>query len=119
MRALKRAALVAALLFPLACSDSGPTAIELPIATIVVTQGCPTLIVGQQCRPTVEARTAEGQLVVNPILRWTSSNPGTASVTDQGLIQARGPGEATIRVSNSTDSARADIFFRVIDTNPK
>ncbi|HUP00267.1 MAG TPA: Ig-like domain-containing protein [Gemmatimonadota bacterium] len=120
MRALKSLAPLAALgSILLGCSTDGPTTIELPIAELRITASCPALIVGGRCAIVVEALTAEGQLVVDPILRWSTSDSSIASVDEGGVVEARGPGQATIRVSNSTDTASDQTTISVFGQNPK
>ncbi|MFN2384517.1 MAG: Ig domain-containing protein [Gemmatimonadota bacterium] len=97
-----------------ACSGSGPTAIEIPIAELEIVQGCGVIIAGERCQVQIRALTAEGQQIANPVLRWSSSNDAVASVSNRGLITAGGAGSVTIRVSNTTDTAKDETRIHVI-----
>lgn len=110
------------LAFALACGDSGPTALDIPIGSLEFTVQCGTLIEGQQCNLEggVIARTPapEEQIIANPVLRW-SSNSSSASVSGSGLVTAVTAGEARITVTNSTATVSATQSIRVIPANPK
>ena len=91
----------------IACNDEGPTAIELPIGELEFTTRCSPIIVEQNCRPGVIARTPEGQTISSPVLRWSSNNSSVASVNNEGLIRALSAGSAVITVSNTTSTVTA------------
>lgn len=117
-----RMPLVAALAAALACSggSGGPTAIEIPIAAIDVTQPCGVLIEGDQCQIGVRATSADGSTITNPVLRYISSNSGAADVTTAGVVIGRAPGSATIFVTNSTGSVSDQFTATVLpSSNPK
>lgn len=122
MRATRSLLLVAALAFSTsACSggDGGPTAIELPIDSLAFTSFCSTVAIGQQCQLAVAAFTEDGQRIANPVLRWTSWHFDIAEVDDDGVVSAKGPGTATIEVTNSTTTAFARTEVHVVIPNPK
>jgi hypothetical protein len=96
------------------CNDSGPTAIEIRIATLDITNGCPVMIEGSTCNIDVIARTEEGQVVANPVLRWSSNDSSVAILSNRGLIEAVSPGAATVTVRNSTDTASDNTQVTVI-----
>lgn len=116
MTALRSSLLAAALSLSMsACSGSGgPTAIELQIDSLAFTSTCPVVSMGDQCGMGVAAFTAEGQRIGNPVLRWTSWNFDVAEVDEDGLVTAKGPGEATIEVSNTTATVFARTEVRVV-----
>jgi hypothetical protein len=96
----------------LGCSDnSGPTAIEIPIVLIEVTQPCPSVIEGQSCQIGVQAFAEGGQPIANPVLRYLTTNSNVANVTTSGTVHGIAPGDATIYVTNSTASVQDE--FRV------
>ncbi|MGH7544026.1 MAG: Ig-like domain-containing protein [Gemmatimonadota bacterium] len=105
-------------LITLACSNSGgPTAIEIPIATIQIRSGGCFVEEGASCPVLAEARTADGVLVSNPILRWTSSNTTVASVEGESstaTIHARAIGNATVTVTDTTGDITDDIRVTVL-----
>lgn len=106
----------------LGCSggSGGPTPIEIPIARIeIVGNGCQAAVPGNQCKITAEAYTAENQQIGNPVLVWLSSDSSVASVDNQGLVTAKGAGNATIQVSNRTDTVSARVDIHVLPINTK
>lgn len=102
----------------LACSDSeGPTSIEIPIATIEIRSGGCFVEEGASCPVLAEARTADGVLVSNPILRWTSSNTSVASVVGESstaTIRALAIGNATVTVTDTTGDATDEMRVTVL-----
>jgi hypothetical protein len=113
-RSLSRAFLSAGLgVFALlGCSDgAGPTAIEIPIVLIEVTQPCSSVIEGQSCVIGVRAFAEGGQQIANPVLRYLTTNSSVADVTTSGTVRGIAPGDATIYVTNSTASVQDE--FRV------
>jgi hypothetical protein len=100
------------------CSDSeGPTSIEIPIATIDIRSGGCFVEEGATCPVHAEARTAEGVVISNPVLRWSSSNTTVASVTGESstaTIHAQSIGDATVTVSDTTGDVTDDIQVTVL-----
>ena len=111
-------ALGLALGLSLSCSSSdGPTAIEIPIATIRIASGGCFVPEGESCSVVAEARTAEGVLVSNPILRWSSSNTTVADVqgdSNTATIRARAIGNATVTVTDTTGDVSDDMRVSVL-----
>lgn len=109
---------LAAGLAGLSCSDgNGPTSIEIDIADVQIRSGVCAIPEGSTCVMTAEAKTADGVLVVNPILRWDSSDTNVAVVDGEGTsvtVTARSIGSATITVSDSsgeaTDTERVSVL---------
>lgn len=101
-----------------ACSNSeGPTAIEIPIATIQIRSGGCFVEEGATCNVLAEARTAEGVLITNPVLRWSSSNTTVASVVGESstaTIHAQAIGDATVTVSDTTGDVSDDMPVTVL-----
>lgn len=91
------------------CSDSdSPTSIEIPIADVQIRSGVCAIPEGATCTMIAEAKTADGTLVLNPVLRWDSNNTTVAVVVGEGssvVVHARSIGSATITVSNSSGDA--------------
>lgn len=70
--------------------------------------GCDTLTaLGDQAVVAAESRDANGFLVPDPQILWTSLAPGVASVDDRGVVTAVAGGSATIRAE--VDDAVAEI----------
>ena len=103
------------LIVPVAgCDESGPTAIEIPIASLEITSGCAVMIEGSECTVGVIAMTEQGQSIINPVLRWSSNGSAVAIRNARGLIAAVAPGQATVRVENSTGTVSDDTRVTVI-----
>ena len=100
-----------------ACSDSeGPTSIEIPIATIRILGGC-FMEEGASCSLSAEAKTSDGTIVSDPVLRWSSSATNVATVEGDGrtaVVHARALGSATIRAENTTGDAFDDTEVLVL-----
>jgi hypothetical protein len=99
MKLLRTApALLAIALFLPACSEDGPTAIEIPLARVEITQGCGNIGEGDTCQMVARGITAENQVVTNAVLRWSSNASSVAQVNSEGRVFGVGPGRATITV---------------------
>jgi uncharacterized protein YjdB len=64
-----------------------------------------------------EARTADGVLVSNPILRWSSSNTSVASVEGESstaTIRAVAIGNATVTVTDTSGDIADDMRVTVL-----
>ncbi len=108
------------LIAPLAaCDESGPTAIEIPIESLEITKPCAVMIERSDCTIGVLAMTPEGQSIINPVLRWTSSSSAVSIRNDRGLIFANAPGQATVTVSNSTGTVSANTRVTVLPNTAK
>ena len=109
--------LIAALLLP-ACGDSGPTAIEIPLARVEITGPCPFIDEGATCQMAAIGISAEDQIVTNAVLRWSSSNNSVAQVNNEGRVFAVGAGKTTILVEAAlgTGSATTNVtVFQVFE----
>jgi hypothetical protein len=56
-----------------------------------------------------EARTADGDLIENPVLRWTVDRPDPESALDQGAFTPLAPGTFVVRVYSGTVMATASV----------
>jgi hypothetical protein len=110
-------ALVGAAVTALALGCSGgsgaPTAIEIPIARIQITQPCSVIVEGGQCQIGARAFTEDGRQIANPVLRYVSTNSTAADVSIRGLVTGRAAGSATIFVTNSTGSVSSQFVVNV------
>ena len=106
--------LAAALLLPACSGESGPTAIEIPLAEVEILFGCPTVDEGATCQMSARGITAEGQLVTNAVLRWSSNANSIVQVDSNGRVFGIAPGTATITVEaafgQGTDTSRVAVF---------
>jgi hypothetical protein len=73
------------------------------------------LVPGQRLSLQARVLSAEGDVRSDPV-RWTSSSPATARVGRQGLLEARGPGKATLTAS--VGSIHASTTVEVASASP-
>jgi hypothetical protein len=73
------------------------------------------LVPGQRLSLEARVRSAEGD-VRSDTVRWASSSPGIARVGRSGVLEARGPGKATLTAS--VGSIRASTSVEVASTAP-
>jgi len=116
LRGVARGLPLAALALGSCSGGGGPTAIEIPVARIQITQPCSAVIEGETCRIGVRAFTADDREIGNPVLRYLSSNESAARVSDSGVVTGVSVGQATILISNSTSTVivqfQANVFPR-------
>lgn len=110
--------LAAALLLPACSGDSGPTAIEIPLAKIEIVTPCPDIPEGSTCQIAARGITEDNELVTNAVLRWSSGNNSVAQVNNEGRVFAVGAGKTTILVEAAlgTGSATTNVtVFQVFE----
>ncbi|HUF89145.1 MAG TPA: Ig-like domain-containing protein [Gemmatimonadota bacterium] len=99
-----------------ACSDDGPTTIEIPLAQVEITAGCSAIGEGESCPMQARGITADGEILTNAILRWSSSATEIVQVNAEGRVFGISPGKATIIVEaalgEGSDSAEVFVFPR-------
>lgn len=101
------AVVAAALVLPACSGDSGPTAIEIPLARVEITGPCPTVDEGATCQMAARGITADNQIVTNAVLRWSSNANSIAQVNNDGRVFGLAPGTATITVEASFGTGSA------------
>ena len=106
----RRTAAVAALLFltAAACSDS-PTGLPQSVASVLVSPSQHSLIVGETVQLTAAPRAADGRQLTGPQVTWSTSDALVATVTAQGLVEAKGQGPVTISATVEGKTGRAQI----------
>jgi uncharacterized protein YjdB len=70
-----------------------------PVAVVSVAPTTPDVIKGQSLTLVATARSARGVVVSGHPVTWMSSNPGAATVSDQGVVAGVAFGSATITAS--------------------
>lgn len=109
---LLRNVLAAVALAMASCGDGGPTAIEIPLASVEILLGCGTMGEGDTCQMVARGMTAEGQIVTNAVLRWSSNANSIAQVNSEGRVFGVAPGKATITVEAAFGQGQdsSDVF---------
>ena len=78
--------------------------------TIIINPAAATLTaIGEPLQLSVEVRDRENQPIPNAPVNWSSNAPVVASVNADGLVTARGNGEATITAKSGGASQSVDI----------
>ncbi|MBL8958289.1 MAG: Ig-like domain-containing protein [Gemmatimonadetes bacterium] len=76
------------------------TITPIPVASVTVSPGSGSLIVGQTIQLSATTAAAGGQTLSGRVVAWTSSANGVASVSSTGLVTAIAPGSATITATS-------------------
>jgi hypothetical protein len=101
------------LVFVAGCGGDGVATVEPPPAThverIEVTPGSARVAIRGTTQLQANARDAAGNLVMHISLTWSSSAPGVAAVTADGMVTALAPGTTAITVSGGGRSAFATV----------
>lgn len=79
-----------------AASGTAAVQVEQVATTMEVTAPTDSLLVGDSVQMTAHATDAAGSEVVGALFSWESSDPGVATVDDDGWVRARAPGSAEI-----------------------
>src|SRR5688500_10598418 len=72
------------------------TIIAAPVATVTVSVGSATILVGQTTQATVVLRDAGGNVLTGRQVSWGTNNPSVASIANDGLVTGLAAGTATI-----------------------
>ncbi len=102
-----------------ACDNTeAPTSIEIDIDEIQIRPGVCAIPEGATCSVQAEAK-AQGIVVANPVLRWSSSNTTVASVevgsnNSTATVRGLSLGSATIRVENTNGDAFDEVRASVL-----
>ena len=100
-----------------------------PAKRIEIAAHAERLVPGQRVPLTARVYSAEGDVRPDDSVRWTSTAPGTARVSRGGLLEARGPGKATLTATaggvrattavTSTTAAPASLAIEPADARAK
>lgn len=88
---------------------SSITVIPDPIASITLSPGNDTLLVGETVRLTPTVRDINNNIVTDRTLTWSSATPTVASVSGTGLVTGVGDGVTTVIASAEGKSGTATI----------
>lgn len=92
------------------------TVIPVPVATVTVTAPQSSLTVGSSTQATAVTRSANGQVLTDRAITWSSSAPSVASVSSTGVILAIAPGAVT--VSATSEGRTATLAVSVLAPAP-
>jgi uncharacterized protein YjdB len=99
------------------------TVLPVPVATITVTAPQSSLTVGSSTQATAVTRSANGQVLTDRAITWSSSAPSVASVSSTGVIQAIAPGAVTVSATSEGRTATLAVTVlapvpAVVDISP-
>lgn len=87
--------------------------VSVPIASIAVTLSSTTVEKGATTQATAVARDADGNVLQNRALTWSTGTGAVATVSATGLVTAVNPGETYVRAASGTVNAQADLIVTV------
>jgi uncharacterized protein YjdB len=96
---------------------SGTTALtvsNIPVGSVTLTPTTATVSTGSSTTLTVTVRDANGAVVTDRVVAWTTSNPLIATVSQSGVVTGIAPGTATITATSETKSANATITVTLV-----
>jgi uncharacterized protein YjdB len=79
------------------------------VAAVVLSPSTSLLLVGQAEQLSVQVTDANGQPVKNPSVKFSTSDPTIATVSNKGLVTGTGPGTATISGTSQGKTGRATV----------
>lgn len=85
------------------------TVMPFPVATVTVSPSSASVIAGQAQGLSVTLRDAQGGLLTDRVVLWSSSAPTIATVASNGTVTALTPGTAVIEASSEGKVATATI----------
>lgn len=80
-----------------------------PVATVEVSPATGDLVVGETLQLSATLKDADGSVLANRTVSWTSSAEGVATVSGTGLVSAVGPGSAEITATAEGVSGSASV----------
>ena len=92
------------------------TVLPAPVSSLTLTALQSSLTVGSSTQATAIARSANGQVLADRVVTWSSSAPSVASVSSTGVILAIAPGVASI--SAASEGRAASIAMSVLAPTP-
>jgi uncharacterized protein YjdB len=94
------------------------TVSAVPIASVSVSPPTSTLTAGQGTTLTATVTDANGNVVSNAAVSWSSSNQNVAQVSPAGAVTTSGTGTATITATSGTKSGTASITVNPVPPGP-
>lgn len=120
---MRRLAISAAAIFLAACSSGEPTGPtpSTPVASVTVSLGTSTLVVGGVTTATATPRDANGAPLSGRTVGWSSNAQSVATVSPTGAVAAVGPGTATITATaeGRTGSATLTVSAAPVGVTPQ
>jgi uncharacterized protein YjdB len=90
------------------------TVLPVPVASVVVSPTPDTLYVTRSLQLTATLRDASGATLTDRSVTWSAADPLVASVSNTGLVLARGAGATTITATSEGKSGAATIVVKLV-----
>jgi len=115
MSLLRRTLVATASVIGIACGDGTPASTAIPIASLVIAATADSLYVADTLRLIASPFAANGNVLADRAIAWTSSSPATIAVDADGLAHLLAPGTAWIMAASEgvRDSVRLKALARV------
>lgn len=88
----------------------------VPVATVTIAVPQSSLTIGSSTQVTATVRSANGQVLTDRVITWSSSAPSVASISSSGVVLAIAPGAATI--SATSEGRAATVLVTVLAPTP-
>jgi uncharacterized protein YjdB len=85
-----------------------------PVASVSVSLGAGSLMIGQATQATAVLKDASGNVLTGRTTTWGSSNPAVATVSSAGLVTAVAAGTAVITGTSEAQSGSATLTVNVV-----
>src|SRR5213596_49514 len=86
----------------------------VPVASVTVSPGAPTVQVGQTTQLTATPKDANGTPLTGRVVTWSSDNTAVAMVDGSGLVTAVAAGSATITATSEGQSGTASVTVSTV-----
>jgi uncharacterized protein YjdB len=94
--------------------SSALTVSSIPVGSISLSPTTATVSTGSSTTLTTTVKDANGAVVTDRVVTWTSSNPLIAIVSQSGVVTGVAPGTATITATSETKSANATVTVTLV-----
>ena len=89
-------------------------AAPIPVASVTVSPGSATVLVGQTVQLTATPKDAGGNALAGRGVTWSSGNTTVATVSGSGLVSARAAGSTTITATSEGQNGTASLTVSVV-----
>ena len=97
-----------------ACVDVTVPAANEPVASVTIVASTHSVVVGDTLRLSAHALAADGRLLENRPVSWSSTNSAVLQLSSSGLATAVAPGAATIRATVEGKTGTVDVAVSVV-----
>ena len=107
-------AIVSLLAALVACGDDSPLENLNPVATVTVSPDSVAIVEGDVTLLTAELRDAEGNILDNRVVAWSSSDRDVVAAGSSGLVRGVAPGAAIVTAKSEGVSDQATVAVTAI-----